>query len=80
MAIMSDIGRHRLLAKIQCPTLVIHGTADPLVPIVCGQDTAKRIAGARFEAIEGMGHDWPPGVARRMSELIVPHLQGATPA
>jgi pimeloyl-ACP methyl ester carboxylesterase len=80
MAIMSDIGRHRLLAKIQCPTLVIHGTADPLVPIVCGQDTAKRIPGARFEAIEGMGHDWPPGVARRMGELIVPHLQGATPA
>jgi pimeloyl-ACP methyl ester carboxylesterase len=80
MAIISDIGRHRLLAKIQCPTLVIHGTADPLVPIVCGQDTAKRIPGARFEAIEGMGHDWPPGVARRMGELIVPHLQGATPA
>jgi pimeloyl-ACP methyl ester carboxylesterase len=80
MAIMSDVGRSVLLAKIQCPTLVIHGTADPLVPIVCGRDTAKRIPGARFEAIEGMGHDWPPGVAQRMSELIVPHLQGVTPA
>jgi pimeloyl-ACP methyl ester carboxylesterase len=80
MAIMSDVGRARLLADIQCPTLVIHGTADPLVPIVCGRDTAKRIPGARFEAIEGMGHDWPPGVAQRMGELIVPHLQGATPA
>jgi pimeloyl-ACP methyl ester carboxylesterase len=80
MAIMSDVGRSRLLANIQCPTLVIHGTADPLVPIVCGRDTAKRIPGARFEAIEGMGHDWPPGVARRMGELIVPHLQGTTPA
>lgn len=77
MAIMSDVGRSRLLAKIQCPALVIHGTADPLVPIVCGRDTARRISGARFEAIDGMGHDWPPGVAQRMSELIVPHLQTA---
>lgn len=80
MAIVSDTDRHVLLQRIQCPTLVIHGRADPLVPIACGRDTAQRIPGARFEAIDGMGHDWPPGVAQRMSQLIVPHLQSATPA
>ncbi len=79
MAIASDTQRFELLPKIACPTLVIHGTADPLVPIACGRDTAERIPGARFEAIEGMGHDWPPGVAKRLAELIVPHLQAVQP-
>jgi pimeloyl-ACP methyl ester carboxylesterase len=75
LAVMADTGRHHLLGRIACPTLVIHGTADPLVPIACGQDTARRIPGARFEAIEGMGHDWPPGVAARLAQQLLPHLQ-----
>jgi pimeloyl-ACP methyl ester carboxylesterase len=75
LAVMADTGRHQLLGRIACPTLVIHGTADPLVPIACGQDTARRIPGARFEAIEGMGHDWPPGVAARLTQQLLPHLQ-----
>ena len=79
LAVVGDNTRHELLSRITCPTLVIHGTADPLVPIEGGRDTARRIAGARFEAIEGMGHDWPPGVARRLAELCVPHLLSVTP-
>ncbi len=77
LAVMADTDRHTLLARITCPTLVIHGTADPLVPLACGEDTAKRIAGARFEAIEGMGHDWPPAVIPRWLALLVPHLRAA---
>lgn len=77
LAVASDTGRHTLLQRIACPTLVVHGTADPLVPLACGQDTAARIAGSRFEAIEGMGHDWPPGVAALLADHIVPHIQAA---
>ena len=77
LAVASDTGRHNVLKDIICPTLVVHGTADPLVPLACGQDTAARIAGARFEAIHGMGHDWPPGVAALLASHIVPHLQAA---
>lgn len=77
LAVVSDTQRHAVLKDIACPTLVVHGTADPLVPLACGQDTAARIAGARFESIEGMGHDWPPGVAARLADHIVPHLQAA---
>ena len=77
LAVVSDTGRHTLLQGIVCPTLVVHGTADPLVPLACGQDTAARIAGARFESIEGMGHDWPPGVAALLTSHIVPHLHAA---
>jgi pimeloyl-ACP methyl ester carboxylesterase len=77
LAVASDTARHHVLKTITCPTLVVHGTADPLVPLVCGQDTAARIAGSRFEAIEGMGHDWPPGVAALLAGHIVPHLHAA---
>ena len=77
LAVLSDTDRHTLLPRITCPTLVIHGTADPLVPLACGQDTAQRIPGALFEAIEGMGHDWPPAVLPLWLRVLLPHLAAA---
>jgi pimeloyl-ACP methyl ester carboxylesterase len=77
LAIVADTQRYKELAAITSPTLVIHGTDDPLVPIACGKDTANRIANARFVAIEGMGHDWPPGVTVQLCEHIIPHLKNA---
>ncbi len=77
LAIMADQKRHLELARIESETLVIHGVQDPLVPIACGQDTANRIAKAQFIAIEGMGHDWPPGVTQQLCAHIIPHLKRA---
>ncbi len=75
VAIAADSTRAAALAKVTAPTLVLHGRADPLVPMACGQDTAKRIAGARFESIEGMGHDLPPGVVERLLAFMIPHFK-----
>lgn len=44
------------LAQIAAPTLVIHGTADPLVPYTVGQAAAAAIPGAQLLALEGAGH------------------------
>jgi pimeloyl-ACP methyl ester carboxylesterase len=74
-AIAADATRADELARVGVPTLVVHGTADPLVPFACGQDTARRIPGARLHAIDGMGHDLPPGVVDRLLQPLVPHLQ-----
>ncbi|HEX7890990.1 MAG TPA: alpha/beta hydrolase [Ramlibacter sp.] len=74
-AIAADTDRARELARIQAPTLVLHGTEDPLVPIACGEDTARRIPGARFVAIPGMGHDLPPGVVEHLLAPLLPHLR-----
>jgi len=74
-AIAADARRADELPGIRIPTLVLHGKADPLVPFACGQDTARRIPGARFLGIEGMGHDLPPGVVERLIEPLVPHLK-----
>lgn len=77
VAIAADRARAAALAAIRCPTLVIHGTADPLVPLAAGKDTARRIPGARLHTIEGMGHDLPVGVVERILEPLIPHLRDA---
>jgi pimeloyl-ACP methyl ester carboxylesterase len=51
--------RRPKLAAIKAPTVVIHGAADPLVPLAGGRDTAENIPGAELRVIEGMGHDVP---------------------
>lgn len=59
MAIIADGDRSPRLADIRRPTLVIHGAADPLVPVAAGHDLARKIPGARLDVVEGMGHDLP---------------------
>ena len=76
LAIAASGDRCALLATIAAPALVIHGAADPLVPLACGEDTACRIPGARLEVIEGMGHDLPPQLAERLIALIDAHARG----
>lgn len=74
-AVGADVGRDAVLSRIVCPTLVLHGDADPLVPIACGQDTARRIPGARFVTVPGMGHDLPPQVVDIVLSHLLPFLQ-----
>ena len=59
VAIAADANRSRLLRQIRLPTQVIHGQDDPLVPVAAGHDLAAKIAGAKIDVIEGMGHDLP---------------------
>lgn len=80
VAILTQINRGPYLASVKVPTLVIHGTDDPLVPVEGGRDTAKAIPGAQLMLIEGMGHDLPHGGAwPRIVEAIVTHTLKATP-
>jgi len=63
--------RRPKLATIKAPTVVIHGAADPLVPLASGQDTAASIPGAELRVIEGMGHDFPPALHDAVVEGIM---------
>lgn len=77
MAVVADTKRAEQLARVKAPTLVVHGTDDPLVPFACGEDTASRITGAELVAIEGMGHDLPAEPLGKILEALIPHLQSA---
>lgn len=48
-----------LLARVVAPTLVVHGSDDPMIPPDCGRDVAEHIAGAELLLVDGMGHDLP---------------------
>ena len=75
-AVAAAPDRSALLQSIAVPTLVIHGAADPLVPSGCGADTAAQVPGARFELIEGLGHDLPAQLNERLLTLIDFHARG----
>jgi pimeloyl-ACP methyl ester carboxylesterase len=74
VAIAADTTRADALSRIAKPTLVLHGLADPLLPPAHGEDTARRISGARFASIAGMGHDLPQGVVERLMPHMAPFL------
>jgi pimeloyl-ACP methyl ester carboxylesterase len=57
------------LADITAPTLVIHGTADPMFPYGHGEALAREIPRAELLPLDGVGHQvpprawWPPVIA-----------------
>ena len=63
------------LAAVPCPSLVVHGRDDLLVPLPCGVDTARHIPNARLEIIDGMGHNLPEGLMPALTELIAGHAE-----
>jgi pimeloyl-ACP methyl ester carboxylesterase len=69
-AVAASPDRSEALRALDVPTLVIHGDADPLVPLACGEATAAAIPGARLEVIEGMGHDLPDVALDRIADSI----------
>ena len=58
-AVIADGDRSSLLKRINVPTRVIHGKADPLVPVAAAHDLASKIEGAVVDIVPGMGHDLP---------------------
>jgi pimeloyl-ACP methyl ester carboxylesterase len=58
-AIMAHKSHKPKLSSVKAPTLVIHGSDDPIIPVAAGKDIAASIHGAELFIIEGMGHDLP---------------------
>lgn len=75
-AILASGDRTRALGRVRTPTLVLHGEADPLVPLSAGRATAAAIPGARFQAVPKMGHFLPPDVFDTLTDAIAGHARG----
>ncbi|MBW1855489.1 MAG: alpha/beta hydrolase [Deltaproteobacteria bacterium] len=75
VAIFAHGNRKPALANVTAPTLVIHGTDDPIIPVEGGKDTAEAIPGAAQLIIDGMGHDLPHvgGAWPQIIDAIVDH-------
>ncbi|MFF5208305.1 alpha/beta fold hydrolase [Streptosporangium sp. NPDC000396] len=62
------------LSSITAPTLVVHGTDDPLLPLPHGQAVARQVPDARLLTIPGMGHGFfSPGLPRQIAEIVLGH-------
>jgi pimeloyl-ACP methyl ester carboxylesterase len=72
-AIAATGSRVGALRFVRTPTLVIHGSADPLVRPVGGRRTASAIPNSRLEMIEGMGHDLPRQLWPRFADMVGKH-------
>ena len=71
VAIMSAPSRKESLRSVSVPAVVIHGTADTLVPPQNGKMTADAIPGAQLVEIDGMGHDLPEGAWPQIIGAVV---------
>jgi pimeloyl-ACP methyl ester carboxylesterase len=70
VAISASGDRTEQLQRLDVPTVVIHGSDDPLVPTRAGHATAKAIPGARMVEIADMAHDLPPAVYDQVVDAI----------
>ncbi len=76
-AVLASGSRKERLRAVKMPTLVIHGTADPLVHPAGGKDTAASIPNAKLVMIEGMGHALPIRMWPQIIDAIAAHAHGA---
>jgi pimeloyl-ACP methyl ester carboxylesterase len=76
-AVLASGSRKDRLRMVTAPTLVIHGSVDPLVRLEGGKDTAESIPGAKLLMIEGMGHALPIPMWPQIIDAIDKHAHGA---
>lgn len=79
LAILATGSLRAYNARILAPTLVVHGNEDRLLPAAHGRDIAKAIANAKFELIEGLGHDLPNPLVPQISRLFITHFHSSQP-
>jgi len=77
-AILASGSRKQRLGAVKTPTLVIHGTVDPLVHPAGGKDTAASVPGAKLVMIERMGHALPIPMWPQIIDAIDKHAHGAS--
>ncbi|WP_322747627.1 MULTISPECIES: alpha/beta hydrolase [unclassified Frankia] len=70
LAALAADDRTAALRQLTIPTLVVHGTADPLIPVAGGRHTAAAVPFAELLEIDGMGHDLPRQVWERLLDKL----------
>lgn len=80
LAIMASPPRNDILKNVKAPAQVIHGEADPLVPMDGGKDTAASISGAKLHLVPGMAHDFTNALVPVYLRLIGDFVEGVEKA
>jgi pimeloyl-ACP methyl ester carboxylesterase len=75
LAILAEPSRVELLNRLQVPTLVVHGTADPLWPVMHGVHVAAHIKGSELKLIPGLAHRFQAAFKEPLLAAVLPHLR-----
>jgi pimeloyl-ACP methyl ester carboxylesterase len=76
IAVFTAPSRLEALAAISVPTVIFHGTEDPIFPIDHGEALAKAIPGSTLVQWEGVGHEIPAGLAEELIAGLLANLAG----
>jgi proline iminopeptidase len=77
LAVLADPDRSEEVARIRCPTLIIHGSDDPLIPLPAARHLARLLPHARLEVIAGLGHYLPATALPQLARLTIEQLRTA---
>ncbi len=77
VAVYSSPPRLERLVEITAPTLVVHGTVDPVFPIDHGRALAEGISGAVYIEVDGLGHEVPDAFVADLWPVLHRHLAAA---
>jgi pimeloyl-ACP methyl ester carboxylesterase len=69
-AVLATPSRVPALKRLGVPTLVVHGSVDPLIRPSGGRATARAVPGSELRIIDGMGHDIPRGAWPALCDAI----------
>lgn len=75
LAILAEPSRVELLNRLNVPTLVVHGTADPLLPVIHGVHVAAHIRGSELKLIPGMAHRFQEYFKEPLLGAVLPYLR-----
>jgi pimeloyl-ACP methyl ester carboxylesterase len=77
LAVIASGDRTEALRAVNVPTLIIHGSADPLIQVSGGEATARAVPGAELLVIEGMGHDLPRQFWKQIVDALTANARRA---
>ena len=76
VAAAAERDRSACLRKLRMPALVLHGDADPVIPVSAARQIATAVPKARLEIVESMGHDLPEPLMPALVAHIVTLMRG----
>lgn len=78
-AILRSPPRTHALRSVDVPTLVVHGSDDPVLPIAHARALVAAIPRANLVIVDGLGHAVPWGHWDIILDALMPHLAAAHP-
>ncbi|MEE4464766.1 alpha/beta hydrolase, partial [Azotobacter chroococcum] len=75
LALLAEPSRVELLRRLRLPTLVVHGTADPLLPAMHGVHVAAHVQGSELRLIPGLAHRFQEAFKEPLLAAVLPYLR-----